>query len=79
MTNTQPFACQSCSILGKVVNAAGNGCTCPPNTYADANNICRNCHYSCTTCSSTNPFTRCLTCPLTRSLATLCVCNLGTF
>ncbi len=78
-TNTQPFACQSCGISGKVVNEAGNGCSCPINTYLYANNICKSCHYSCKTCSSTNPTTQCLSCPLTRSLATLCVCNLGTF
>ncbi len=81
VTNTQPTVCQSCSVIDKVVNAAGTGCDCPPNSYLDANGFCQACHFSCKTCDPINPTTNCLTCPDTRTLVALidnlCLCKTG--
>jgi hypothetical protein len=78
VSNTQPSVCRSCSVLGQVVNAAGTGCECPPNSCLDANGFCQACHYSCKTCDPLLPTTKCLTCPDTRNLVNnLCACKTG--
>ncbi len=76
--NTQPTVCRSCSVLGQVVNAAGTGCECPPNSCLDANGFCQACHYSCKTCTPNTGI--CINCPDTRSLdalTNLCKCKTG--
>ncbi len=80
VSNTQPTVCRSCSVLGQVVNAAGTGCECPPNSCLDVNGFCQPCHFSCKTCDQNNPTTKCLTCPDTRTpdaTNNLCVCKPG--